>query len=75
MTTVCIEHTHFGLGSYTEQVEQLPVVEDQRGVDIGQIRRQLRLSVPERVRTMVEAANVMIAIQTAAQASLRHPSG
>lgn len=41
----------------------LPVVEDERGVDISQIRRQLALSVPERVRVMVKAANAIIAIQ------------
>jgi hypothetical protein len=52
-------------------VEHVPVIEDERGVDIGQIRRQLRLSVPDRVRTMVEAANVMLSIQRTAQASLR----
>jgi hypothetical protein len=52
-------------------VEQLPVIEDSRGVDISQIRRQLRLSVPDRVRTMVATANVMISIQRTAQASLR----
>lgn len=46
-------------------------IEDWRGVDIGQIRRQLSLSVPERVRSMVEAANVMLSIQRKAQASLR----
>ena len=38
-------------------------LEDWRGVDVGQIRRQLRLSVRERVRVMVEAANVMVAVQ------------
>lgn len=48
----------------------LPVIEDERGVDISQIRRQLALSVPERVRVMVEAANAMIAIQERAQAQL-----
>ncbi|CAB4623421.1 unannotated protein [freshwater metagenome] len=42
------------------------VTEDSRGVDIGQLRAQLRLSVPERVRTMVAAANTMIAIREAA---------
>ena len=42
------------------------VTEDARGVDIGQLRAQLRLSVPERVRTMVAAANVMISIREAA---------
>ena len=52
-------------------VEQLPIVEDSRGVDISQIRRQLRMSIPERVRSMVDAANVMLSIQQTAQASLR----
>jgi hypothetical protein len=52
-------------------VEQLPSIEDERGVDISQIRSQLRLSVPERVRVMVHAANVMMQIQQHAQASLR----
>ena len=52
-------------------MDALAPIEDERGVDIGQIRRQLRLPVPERVRTMVEAANVMLAIQRTAQESLR----
>ena len=38
-------------------------VEDERGVDITQIRAQLALSVPERVRVMVEAANRLIDLQ------------
>lgn len=37
--------------------------EDWRGVDVGQIRAQLRMSVPERVRVMVETANLLIEIQ------------
>ena len=37
--------------------------EDERGVDVSQIRRQLSLSVAERVREMVHAANVMMEIQ------------
>lgn len=45
----------------------LPVVEDERGVDVSQIRRQLAMPVPERVRVMVEAANVMIAMAERAQ--------
>jgi hypothetical protein len=52
-------------------VDQLPPIEDSRGVDVSQIRRQLRMSVPERVRSMVEAANAMLAIQEHAQASVR----
>lgn len=38
-------------------------LEDWRGVDVGQIREQLRLPVKERVRVMVEAANVLLAVQ------------
>lgn len=34
--------------------------EDERGVDVGQIRGQLKLTVAERVREMVHAANVMM---------------
>jgi hypothetical protein len=37
--------------------------EDERGVDVGQIRGQLKLTVPERVREMVHAANVVMTIQ------------
>lgn len=37
--------------------------EDWRGVDVGQIRRQLKLTVAERVRDMVHAANVMMTMQ------------
>jgi len=57
--------------SYAEGVEQRPLIEDSRGVDVSQIRRQLQMTVPERVRSMVEAANTMLAIQEHAQASLR----
>ena len=37
--------------------------EDARGVDIGQIRELLRMSVAERVRQMVHAANVLLTMQ------------
>jgi hypothetical protein len=37
--------------------------EDARGVDIGQIRELLRMSVAERVRQMVHAANVLMTMQ------------
>jgi len=59
------------VASYADGVEQAPLIEDSRGVDVSQIRRQLRMPVPERVRSMVEAANTMLAIQERAQASLR----
>lgn len=42
------------------------VIEDDRGVDIAQIRAQLRLTVPERVKSMVDAANALITVQDAA---------
>jgi hypothetical protein len=41
--------------------------EDERGVDVGQIRRQLNLTVAERVREMVHAANVVMTIQESAR--------
>ena len=37
--------------------------EDARGVDIGQIRELVRMSVAERVRQMVHAANVLMTMQ------------
>jgi hypothetical protein len=49
----------------------MPVVEDSRGVDVSQIRRQLRMTVPERVREMVQVANVLMAIQARPRASLQ----
>lgn len=41
--------------------------EDWRGVDLTQIRRQLRLPIADRVREMVHAANVMMAVRQHAQ--------
>ena len=41
--------------------------EDWRGVDITQIRAQLRLSVEDRVRHMVEVANVFMDVRLRAQ--------
>jgi hypothetical protein len=51
-------------------VDEYAPIEDERGVDIVQIRRQLAMSVPERVRTMVEAANTMMQIRDHARASM-----
>jgi hypothetical protein len=45
-------------------------IEDSRGIDVAQIRRQLRMAVPERVRSMVDAANILTSIRANAQASL-----
>jgi hypothetical protein len=47
-------------------VEPLPSIEDERGVDISQIRQQLRMSVEERVRYMVEVANKLMEIRASA---------
>jgi hypothetical protein len=52
-------------------MEQSPSIEDARGVDVSQIQRQLRMTVPERVESMVHVANVMMSIQKTAQASMR----
>ena len=56
-------------------MDPLDELEDEQGVDIGQIRRQLALSVPERVRGMVETANMMLSIQRTAQASMQRRAG
>ena len=37
--------------------------EDARGVDVGQIRAQLRMSIEDRVRHMVDVANKLIEIR------------
>ena len=42
-------------------------IEDERGVDISQIRRQLQMSVEERVQHMVEAANTFMEIRSHAR--------
>ena len=41
--------------------------EDWRGVDVSQIRTQLRLSVEDRVRHMVEVANVFMDVRRRVQ--------
>jgi hypothetical protein len=52
-------------------MEPTSPLEDRWGVDVGQIRHQLSMSVPDRVRSMVETANKLLEIQEHAQASLR----
>ena len=39
-------------------------IEDERGIDISQIHRQLRMSVEERVLHMVEVANRLMEIRS-----------
>ena len=54
--------------SHVENNQNVVVaLEDERGVDVSQIRAQLQLSVPERVRTMVAIANTKIAMREAAK--------
>lgn len=50
-------------------MDEEPTLEDWRGVDVGQIREQLRMSVAERVRVMVDAANRMLEVQDHARAA------
>jgi len=50
-------------------------LEGDRGVDIGQIRAQLRLPVKERVRVMVEAANRLIEVLDHARQSRAAKAG
>ena len=53
---------------YTKSVEkwQNPN-EDERGVDVGQIRELLRMSVAERAHEMVRVANLMAKARESAQ--------
>ena len=56
--------TRVKLGAYTDAVDAWKNPnEDERGVDVTQIRSQLRLSVEDRVRHMVEVANVFMDIR------------
>lgn len=51
-------------GAYNHTVDEWKNPnEDDRGVDVGQIRAQLNLTVAERVREMVHAANVLMTMQ------------
>lgn len=56
-------------------MESAASLEDWRGVDVGQIREQLRLPVKERVRVMVEAANVLLKMQEHARRARNAEAG
>ena len=51
------------LESYTEPMSQQSPLEDWRGVDVGQIRDLLAMSVAERAAEMVRVANVIMEMQ------------
>lgn len=53
--------------SYADPVDELPAIEDCRGVDVSQIRRQLRMSVEERVRHMVDVTNALMEVRSTVQ--------
>lgn len=50
--------------AYTDFMLEFENLEDHRGVDISQIRRQLRMSVEDRVQHMVEVANKFMEIRS-----------
>ena len=50
--------------AYTDFMLEFENLEDHRGGDISQIRRQLRMSVEERVQHMVEVANKFMEIRS-----------
>ena len=43
-------------------MDPMPTIEDGRGVDVSQIRRQLRMSVEDRVRHMVDVTNKLMEV-------------
>ena len=55
--------TTFRWPPYADGMDQMPTIEDSRGVDLSQIRRQLRMSVEDRVRHMVVVANTLMSIR------------
>ena len=55
-------------------METTPTLEDWRGVDVGQIRRQLRMTTKDRVRDMVHVANVIMKMQENARAARQRKS-
>ena len=55
-------------------MQELPIIEDSRGVDISQIRRLLRMSVQERVGYMVEVTNKLMEIRDTARFVEAFPS-
>lgn len=59
----CVARQGVTRAPYTEPMSQQSPLEDWRGVDVGQIRDLLAMSVEERVRHMVEVANTFIEIR------------
>lgn len=51
------------VSSYTRGMEPTSPLEDSRGVDVGQIRELLRMTVAERAAEMVRVCNMVIEVQ------------
>ena len=58
-------------GGYPWPVAYMPVLEDERGVDVARILDLLRLTPAERVAHMVQVVNTLRAIASHAQAARR----
>lgn len=48
-------------------MHQVSGIEDHRGVDVSQIRRQLRMSVEDRVQYMVDVTNKLMEVRATAR--------
>lgn len=53
--------------SYAVAMQQVSRIEDHRGVDVSQIRRQLRMSVEDRVQYMVDVTNKLMEVRATAR--------
>jgi hypothetical protein len=53
--------------SYAVAMQQVSGIEDHRGVDVSQIRRQLRMSVEDRVQYMVDVTNKLMEVRATAR--------
>jgi hypothetical protein len=63
------------LRSYAGGMDQLPTLEDSRGVDVGQIRDLLGLSVAERAAEMISVSNLIIEAQECARRARERAAG
>lgn len=56
-------------------MEQFDSVEDERGVDVGQIQQLLRMTVVERVAEMVAFSNTVLDLQARVRRQSIRPTG
>ena len=56
-------------------MDQPPVIEDERGVDVSQIRQLLHMTVADRVAEMVRVCNMVLQVQQNVHSSTSRQAG